>query len=161
MKRKSLSILVPLLAAILLLGCEKMPDPPGIYFIHYGNATQCLEVAPNHVYRQVLIQDGNVLYDYTGSWEIRSDGNWGIEFNGDFIVISDKLPNTLARDMAPGRSAPFNVEKFTGATAGSDWDYVNGEKVVVLSETVFLSTDKKSNILSAQQFVKENKLPGR
>jgi hypothetical protein len=160
MKRKSLSILFSLLAAILLLGCEKMPDPPGIYFGYYGTATECLEIAPNHVYRQVLIKDGKVLYDNTGSWSVRSDGNWGIDFE-NFIVATGMWPNSMARGTSSD-TPPLSLENYTGVTATSDWDYVKREKVVLIrGDVIFLVTDKKSGILNAQQFVEKNQLPGR
>lgn len=160
MTHKILIVFSSLLAVILLSGCEKMPEPPGIYFGYYGSATECLEIAPNNVYRQVLIQNGKVLYDNTGSWRVRADGNWGIDFE-NFIVATGMWPNSMARGTSSD-TPPLSLENYTGVTATSDWDYVKREKVVLIrGDVIFLVTDKKSGILNAQQFVEKYQLLGR
>jgi len=149
-----------LFAVILLLGCEDIPSPSGIYFGHYGTATECIEVSPNHVYRQVLMQNGKILYDNTGSWHDRTDGCKGVIFY-DFIVATDLWPKSLPRSTTIN-TPPFSLEKVTSVSTLSDWDLINREKVITMnSDAVFLVTDRKSTIQNAEQFVEENQLKRR
>lgn len=161
MNHKSLKALGLLLATLLLIGCEDIPSPPGIYFAHYGTATECLEVSPSHVYRQVLMQNGVILYDNKGIWHDRTDGNKGVVFY-DFIVATDLWPNTLPRNTTVN-TPPFTLEKVTSAVSTlSDWDFIKREKVITMrGDVTFFETDKKSTIQKAEQFVQENQLKGR
>jgi hypothetical protein len=155
MKNESHIAFSSLLAVILLIGCEDIPSPTGTYFGHYGIATECLEIAPNHKYRQVLIQKGRVLYDNTGNWSDRTDGNKGVILY-DFIVATDLWPNDKKTD-----TYPFSLDKYTAVYVLSDWDFATREKVISLKgNAVFLLTDKKSDILNAEQFLDKNQLAG-
>lgn len=146
-----------LLLATLFSGCEDIPDAPGVYFGHYaGGATECIEIRPDHTYRQVLIHGGKVVYDNSGTWKERTDRNKGPLFN-DFISAGRWGNEPKRRE-----ELIVSPEKLSGVGALSDWDPVSREKVLLPGgEATYLSTDKNSPIKSAEQFMAEHASPRR
>lgn len=139
-----------LLLALFALsaGCNsRTPSHVGVFFGHYGSAVECIETKSDRSFRQVLIKDGAILYDNTGTWKPREDTD-GIIFS-DILLPVERASAVSAKSVSTLKIAPEKSASAMFTLWGESGErFIN----VMPGELCFLATDRTSPIKSVEQF---------
>ena len=143
------------IASGLFIGCSGHPaSPAGVYFGHYGGASECIEIMADGTYRQVLVKDGIIVYNNTADWTsgITSDD---IKLNNCYVAVD----LTKAQQIRSPNSLPFSPEKYS--VVGFSYGSSSGERWICAAPDTFyfLTTDSNSPVLSATQYADEYRPP--